>query len=241
MKKIFLITFMIILVSIILGNTVLAAEPTITLSGDSEKKAGETGEILVKVSSQDILAGVVSGKLKAAANLDKIKCTAKNGWNITYNDVTGEFNIYKAEGTKEEEIFTIEYYVKDNAKEIGTITLSDLKVTTTDYQTKEIADVQKDITITTKTQQDTENNNSTNKIENNIIIDNSTNENNVIVENSTSQNKTETESKNNNIVIKDSTTSKKSMPKTGKESNILPIICLVIVILAIVTYIGYKK
>lgn len=244
MKKSILMIFVIVLIGIMLGSTVLAAEPTITLNGNAEEKAGEKGEITVRVNSQDTVVGVVSGKIRATANLDEIKCTPKNGWNITYNDTTGEFNIYKAEGTKDEEIFTIEYYVKDNAKGTATITLSNLEVTTMDYETKEIADLKKDITITSKTEQGTENDtdkveNNVGNVENNVIIDNSIKLDNVVVDNSTNQNKIDI--KNNNTSTKDNTMSNNIIPRTGAKAIILPVICLGIVVLAIATYIGYRK
>ena len=56
------------------------------------------------------------------------------------------FNIYKAEGSKIEEIISIEYTTA-NTEGTGIITLSNLKMTTIEYETKDVANVVKEITI----------------------------------------------------------------------------------------------
>lgn len=147
-KNIITILFAIVFLSI-LTTVVYGAEPQITIDGDNTVKPGKTKELTINISSNEEI-GIVSGKIEANSNITDIIVTGVNSWNLTYNSNTGVFNIYKAEGAKEEEIITIQY--KAGEEGTGTITLSNLKMTTINYESKDIEDVTKNITIANEQQ-----------------------------------------------------------------------------------------
>lgn len=146
LKKIFILS---ILTLLFCTTYVWAAEPQITIDGEQQAKPNETKTLTIKISSE-IEIGVVSGKIEANENIANMNVTGKNNWNLTFNKDTGVFNIYKAEGSKSEEIINIEYTTA-NQEGAGKITLSNLKMTTIEYETKEVSNVVKDITIKNET------------------------------------------------------------------------------------------
>lgn len=148
-KSIITILFTIVFLSV-LTTLVYGAEPQITINGDSSVKPGESNELTINISSDEEI-GIVSGKIGATSNITDMTVTGVNSWNLTYNNSTGEFNIYKAEGAKVQDIITIQY--KAGAEEgTGTITLSNIKMTTISYESKEIVTITKDITIANEQQ-----------------------------------------------------------------------------------------
>lgn len=151
MKKTIVKTLIIAIMMMAISTIIYAAEPQITLEGDSTIEPGKTKILTVKVTS-DNEVGTVSGKIEKSENISEIKVAGKNNWNLTYNQNEGTFVIYKAEGSKSEEIMTIEYTV---ANEEGTanIKVSNLKLTTLDYETKDAEDISKDVTIKNETQE----------------------------------------------------------------------------------------
>lgn len=152
-KNIITILFTIVFLSI-LTTLVYGADPQITINGDSTVKPGESKELAINISSDEEI-GIVSGKIEASSNITDITVTGVNSWNLTYNSNTGDFNIYKAEGAKAQEIINIQY--KAGAEEgTGTITLSNIKMTTINYVSKEIGTITKDITIVTNPETPTE-------------------------------------------------------------------------------------
>lgn len=146
LKKIFIL---IILTILLCSTYVFAAELQITIEGEEQAKPNESKVLTIKISSETEI-GVVSGKIEANENITNMNVTGKNNWNLTFNKDTGVFNIYKAEGSKTEEIISIEYTTA-NAEGNGKITLSNLKMTTIEYETKEVSNVVKDITIKNET------------------------------------------------------------------------------------------
>lgn len=142
--------FILIILTVFFCTTyVFAAEPQITIEGEQQAKTNETKTLTIKISSE-IEIGVVSGKIETNENIANMNVTGKNNWNLTFNKDTGVFNIYKAEGSKSEEIISIEY-TTSNTEGTGRITLSNLKMTTIEYETKEVSNVIKDITIKNET------------------------------------------------------------------------------------------
>lgn len=142
LKKIFIT---IILTILFCSTYVLAVEPQITLEGEQMAKPNETKTLTIKISAEKEI-GVVSGKIETNEKITNINVTGKNNWNLTFNKDTGVFNVYKAEGAKTEEIINIEYTTADT-EGTGTITMSNLKMTTIEYETKDVANVVKEITI----------------------------------------------------------------------------------------------
>lgn len=146
LKRIFILMILTILFC---STHVFAAELQIILEGEQTAKPNETKTLTIKISSETEI-GVVSGKIDANENITNMNVTGKNNWNLTFNKDTGVFNIYKAEGSKTEEIISIEYTTA-NKEGTGRITLSNLKMTTIEYETKEVSNVVKDITIKNET------------------------------------------------------------------------------------------
>lgn len=144
-KKISIIGLMLLL--LLLPSTgVFAAEPQITIEGESEASPRATKIITLKVSSDELEVGVVSGKIDRSTNIESVEVIGKNNWNLTYNSENGVFNVYKAEGAKREEILNIQYTLK-NEEGIANITISDLELTTIDYESTNIEEIVKEIKI----------------------------------------------------------------------------------------------
>lgn len=150
MKKSIITMLFTIVVLSILTTLVYGADSQITINGDGTLKPGEKKELTINISSDEEI-GIVSGKIEASSNITNMTVTGVNNWNLTYNNVTGEFNIYKAEGAKVQDIITIEYEV-GTEEGTGTITLSNIKMTTISYESKEIGTITKDITIANEQQ-----------------------------------------------------------------------------------------
>ena len=151
MKNKIIITFITIVLVSLLTTLVCAAEPQITINGDNTAKVKEEKELKIKIFSDEEI-GIISGKIEANGNITNMNVTGINGWNLTYNKETGVFNIYKAEGSKSEEIISIKY-TTGNVEGQGSITLSNLKMTTISYKSTEIGNVTKNITIANEQQQ----------------------------------------------------------------------------------------
>lgn len=151
MKKSKKIAILIVTILLLCSVNVLGAEYAgnekmkIQIEGETEVKPGETKAVAIKIKSEETI-GIISGKIEIDGNIDDIAVTGKNKWNVTYNSETGEFNILKAEGAKEEEILEIEYKAP-NTEGTVRITVSDIKITTTGYETTEMDSITKDITI----------------------------------------------------------------------------------------------
>lgn len=140
-------TFLIALITLLFWSTsVLASGSQITVEGENICKPNETKTLKVKVYSSAEPIGVVSGKIEASENITIDSVTGTNGWTLTFDANTGIFNIYKAEGSKEQEIIDIKYKAA-NAEGTGKITLSELQATTTDYVTEDVKDISEEITI----------------------------------------------------------------------------------------------
>lgn len=148
-KSIITILFTIVFLSV-LTTLVYGADPQITINGDSTVKPEESKELTINISSDEEI-GIVSGKIEATSNITDMTVTGVNSWNLTYNSNTGEFNIYKAEGAKVQDIITIQY--KAGTEEgTGTISLSNIKMTTISYVSKDMGTITKDITIANEQQ-----------------------------------------------------------------------------------------
>ena len=224
MKKSLIIMLFISIILCMITTCVFADTVPVSLEGSTSATPGSTVTVNVKISSSDTI-GVVSGVIGYNSNITSVEVSGKNNWVVTYNSETGKFNAYKAEGGSTEEIIQIKY-VTSNTEGTGTITLSDLQITNTNYETKNINDITKNITIKKESADNPADN----------TIDNSTD-------------KTEDQSSDNKSTIKDSTTSKadtktsvKTLPYAGKMKEIvLPIGIVLLGIISVVAYMGYKK
>lgn len=222
MKKVKIMSFLVLSLFLILYSTVFASEPQISMGGNEVAKPNETKNTVVSVSNEDIGIGVVSGTIEKTSNITSISVSGKNSWNLTYNEETGAFNIYKASGAKSEEIMNIEYTVSG---EEGTaqIVLKGVKMTTIEYETKEIGDITKVITIKNQ----------------DIGADNTNNSVGTENTNNTT-NSANTNSLKNNNTNKNNTTSKNKIPQTGGISFTV-IILAIMIVLSIISYRRYIK
>lgn len=226
MKKSKLIILFTSIILFILTAYAYASNSQIVVNGDSVAKLGETKEIVVKLSSNETI-GVVSGKIEKNDNITSIAVKGKNNWNLTYNNENGVFNLYKAEGAKDEEIISIEY-VAGNTEGTGKITLSNIKLTSIDYETKEVENIEKEIEIKTESAE---------------VQENNAEENTETPEaDAEKENPEETKIEEQIQVNKnDTSVSDKIIPKTGKIDYIAISIIIIMVIIASIFYIKYKQ
>ena len=145
MKKSFIIIFLVLIMSILMGTCVIATETTINLEGSTTVPPGGTSTLNLKISSEETI-GVISGKIEYDSNINNIILSAKNNWTVTYNSETGVFNVYKAEGAKIEEIMEIKYTVSDTVS-LGTIKVDDIKMVNINYELKSVESITKEINI----------------------------------------------------------------------------------------------
>ena len=152
MKKSLMIMLFISIIFCMTATFVFAETVPVSLEGETSVTPGSTGTVNVKISSSDTI-GVVSGVIGYDSNVTSVEVSGKNNWVVTYNSETGQFNAYKAEGAKSEEIIQIKY-TASNTEGTGTITLSSLQVTNINYETENVSDITKDITIKNSTTDD---------------------------------------------------------------------------------------
>ena len=250
-----LVSILVLIILILTATKVWATENPIVISGDSEAIIGNEKILTVKINSEDSI-GSVSGKIEKNDNVKILSISGKNGWSVMYNDEIGEFNVLKAAGSKSEDIMEIK--IKAESSGTGKIVLTNLKVTTISYMTKEIENVSKDIKITNSNNKNTndseenkENGNSggesasdKNKNESKTNGQNTDN-NKKNTENDSNQkilniNTKSTNAKDTNTKNTDGTTSPKVLAKTGVKYGIC-ILFVIIVIIAIYTKKQYNK
>lgn len=152
MKKSLMIMLFISIIFCMTATFVFAETVPVSLEGETSVTPGSTGTVNVKISSSDTI-GVVSGVIGYDSNVTSVEVSGKNNWVVTYNSETGQFNAYKAEGAKSEEIIQIKY-TASNTEGTGTITLSSLQVTNINYETENVSDITKGITIKNSTTDD---------------------------------------------------------------------------------------
>lgn len=230
MKKSLMIMLFISIIFCITATCVFAETVPVSLEGETNVTPGSTGTVNVKISSSDTI-GVVSGMIEYDSNITNVQVSGKNNWVVTYNSETGQFNAYKAEGAKLEEIIQIKYTVS-NTEGTGTITLSSLQVTNINYETENVSDITKDITIKNSTTDDPINDPAEDPVDDpaddpaDNPADNNGNKNT----------NTATTSKTDTIV------SDKILPYTGIMTKVvLPISIVLVGIISVGAYMGYKK
>ena len=242
MKKSLIIIFFIAIILCIATTCVLAESGPISLEGETSVAPGSTGTVNVKISSSDTI-GVVSGIIGYDSNITNVEVSGKNNWSLTYNSETGKFNIYNPEGAETEEIIQIKYTVS-NTEGTGTITLSNLQVTNMKYETENVSDVTKTITIENSTISDptddpaddpTDDPTNDPSDDNNQNNTNDGKNTNIGTSNGTNANGTNTS--------KTTTTAPgKTLPYAGIMTKVvLPIGIVLVGVVSVGTYIGYKK
>lgn len=151
MKRIKNISFLVISLLMLLTFEVYAASGTqLRITGNAQVKAGSTGIVVVMLEGNDDKIGAITGKVTGNENISNIKMVGKNGWQVTYNEGTGDFNALKAEGAITEEFAEITYTVKDGVSGKANITVGSLKLTTIEYKTITLTNISKEISIESK-------------------------------------------------------------------------------------------
>ena len=226
MKKIYktVITMIFIFIIIMLfENRIYATNTQIELIGEDKIKAGDKQTINMNITSQDII-GVVEGTLKCDSNIESIEVNNNyNGWIATYNKDNGKFNIFNPKGITDGDILQLTYVMKQNAKST-TISLSDLNVTTTSYETVKL---ENNVSKTVEKIEESK------KSEKEPSIDKEKTTSTDKKKASLTDKKTETEYK------EDDTTVKTKLPATGKSILIFGFITILII--GIITFIKNRS
>ncbi len=238
MKKLYLIGILMILIIGMLITSVYAVTATISFNGEDKVEPGSTNKIAVHITSDDTIGGI-EGKIVTSSNISKLTTDnvyGKNGWLITaYDPETGVFNALKVTGTKEEDIFEIEYTV-ENQEGQAKIELKDLKIVNTNYEEGDIEDVSKTISIANKQSGESDDGHN-NQVPSQNTSGQNTSAQNISRQNVTS-NSTETVAKGSKNIP--TTKSDAVLPKAGILNVIIPVVVLTIIV-ALVSYFGYKK
>ena len=152
---------------IILGALTItkAASTSVKFKGE-DKIVAEKEEILTIEISNNEKIGVINGIISYDSNIKDVKIDSSyNGWMVTYNEETGQFNALKAEGETNGEVLKITYKLKESASQ-GLITLQNIELTTISYETIKIdQNISKTISKTTETNKNN-NENTTKTIKN---------------------------------------------------------------------------
>ena len=248
MKRIKIISLLVIGILLVITTFCYASNITIVTEDSGNVTAGSTNTITLKLNSNTKIGGVM-GVISSSSNVTIQSVTGLNGWNLTYNEGTGQFNIVKNEGGQNEDFLKIAYTVANSAGtgsiEIKNITASDIE----NYTEEDVDNFSKNITIeqqqqeTTETPTDNTNDNTTgnqtqNSTNNSTETQNEENNNSdleIIVDSNTTQNKKKKTEKT--IVDQKATT---AIPKTGIEVGIGFAIVVMIGIAGII-FLRYKN
>ena len=149
MNKIKTILFSVMILLMVLSVNVFAAEPSLEVTGELEAKPEESKTLTIKILSEDNM-GVFSGKIVGDGNISNLQVSGKNGWNMLAYE-NGSFKLVKSQGGKNEEAMDITYTIAKQAAGKATITLSNIDLTTIDYNSSSVADITKEISIKTET------------------------------------------------------------------------------------------
>lgn len=108
------------------------------------KETNQENTITIEITSSEKI-GVIEGNISHDAGISQVKVSSSyNGWTATYNEETGKFNAFKAEGTNNEEVLQITYQLNSNSSQ-GTIEAKDINLTTISYKTIEVENIRKTI------------------------------------------------------------------------------------------------
>jgi hypothetical protein len=261
MKKIIKLSFILLIVTFIIGSTAYAALDCNVSIETQKTEFTEKEEFTVYVKISDIQSdyGVISfgGTLEYDKDsLTLVKMEAKNDWaNPSYNESNGKFVMTRnSVTTSDETILEITFKVKEGSKQNLSITIKDMDVSDSKLPIKEISYVSKNITVKSSSSTDdnnTTNNTTNNTINNTIINNNSSNSINVSTNTSANTNKNTTNTNTNknitntntNTNATDNTVSNKTMPNTGNGNgnSIIKILLFIMPIVAIYSYVRIEN
>lgn len=135
-------------ISLILFIIILSQTLTIYASGANVKfqEKDQDNILTIQVENSEKV-GVIEGIIGHDSGIEQIQISSSyNGWTAVYNEETGKFNAFKAEGANSEETIQITYQLNPNSSQ-GTITVEDIELTTISYKT---IDVENNISKTIK-------------------------------------------------------------------------------------------
>ena len=229
MKKIYIVLVIIFILLFFNLNSSYAVFTELSFTGASRIEVNTSNRIMIKMESNKEV-GIISGVLEKSSNISQINVEGKNNWNLTYNEETGEFNIYKAQGSKSDEIMQIDYTVRDEGS--AEFKLSNLKVADITYTEEELKDIEVHVDVTKKQSQEknttnTQNTQNTQNSTDNTSKENTTNKSgntNTSKSNTTntdiSNNSKNTMNSDNSTKSKDTNTQK--IKNTSEEQKIIP-------------------
>ena len=239
MKRFFLVTILMIVSILFISTVVYGYNANFVLACQDEVETGSTNTINISIVSDKKIGGIM-GVIEKTSNITDVELVKKNGWDITYNKETGNFNMIKNEGADSGEIMEIKYTVSNNEGK-AKIELKDIVVSEIEaYEEKELDTISQEIKIV-KGQ--------TNKKDDDPQPENpSQNENNTNISNTskdTSKDTLKDTSKTDNQKVatknENATSGKTSLPKTGIATVIIPISILLLGIAGVVMFSRYKK
>ena len=154
MKRVKLISFLVLGILLIITTLSYASDTTITTEDSGKVTTGSTNTITLKLNCNSKI-GAVMGVISSSSNVTIKEVTGLNGWNLTYNSVTGDFNMVKNEGAQNQNFLKIEYTVADS-EGTGSINIKNITASNIDYNDEDVDNFAKTITIEKPQQNPTE-------------------------------------------------------------------------------------
>lgn len=128
-----------VILTVILFAIVLCKTITTNAAGANVqfKETDKEDIITIEISNSEKV-GVIEGIISHDAGIKQIEIKSSyNGWTTVYNEETGKFNAFKAEGANQEEVLQIIYQLNPNSSQ-GTIAVKNIELTTISYNTIEV-------------------------------------------------------------------------------------------------------
>lgn len=254
-RKKIVITLLTILtvMALMISKSFAAGSYSASLTPNNSKVTkGSEVKVTLKLSGISVDGGIngVVGTLKFDTDiltLSKSDVKGLDGWTVTYNEENKKIEIDSAEAiTTDKEIATFTFKVKENTSAtnaaIQLVSISAANSTLDDPV--KISDISTNIGIGTSIGGNNNNNNNNN----NTTSNETQNETNNSTKNQTNNNASRNSISNSNSSVSNnvqkvsntSTVNNENMPYTGASDYIVPLM-LAVLILAIVSFVNYKK
>lgn len=240
MKKIILMSLILVIAICIMGNVYAALSCNISLQSNKTKlNKNEEFVVDVKISNIQSDRGIIA--LEATLEYDKnslelLKMEGKNGWETpvdeaTYNSANGKIAIDRSGlGKNNETVFTITFKVKNTSKQNLVIALKDI-IVADGTKPVNIAQANQNITVLTGTSTPDEQ----------PKPDDDTNTSNNTINNNTSNTVTDkintNKTNNANSNDKKNTIEKETIPYVGDNSIILAVLIGLLIIITTVLFV----
>ncbi len=139
MKNIKILLSLAILLTIILTANCVMAAGYVTWATGASTQTGSVGEVKISTlgfTSSSQLIGIVSGTISFNSEYITDVKVEQADWMLTYNPNNGKFNAVKSTGAASANLMKITYkIIKESTSPVDIITLSDVKYTSTSYET----------------------------------------------------------------------------------------------------------